>query len=115
MVQNLARDDANESSWSTLRDCLCCLVTGIGRFKPYDRQYCQCRWRVHLLVAQLSVNDGGMPRVLRGTITFLTTGEILPRTSSYVPMFMIAGSACLIAPWIFHLVAQPKLEPARVN
>ena len=39
-------------------------------------------------------------------------GEVLQRTGSYVPIFIIAGSAYLVALAIIHGLA-PRLEPAR--
>lgn len=47
-------------------------------------------------------------------ITSLAVGEILQRTGSDVPIFIIAGSAYLIALLIVHLLV-PNLEPAHVN
>jgi len=41
-------------------------------------------------------------------------GEILERTGSYVPIFIIAASAYLIALLIIHLLA-PRLEPANLS
>jgi ACS family hexuronate transporter-like MFS transporter len=37
-------------------------------------------------------------------------GEILQRTGSYVPVFIIAGSAYLVA-WAVIQVLTPRLEP----
>jgi ACS family hexuronate transporter-like MFS transporter len=41
-------------------------------------------------------------------------GYILDRTHSYVPVFIIAASAYLVALLIIHLLA-PKLEPAAIR
>ena len=41
-------------------------------------------------------------------------GEILERTGSYVPIFIIAGSAYLVPLLIIHLLA-PRFEPAKVE
>jgi MFS transporter, ACS family, hexuronate transporter len=43
----------------------------------------------------------------------LLVGAVLQATKSYVPIFIIAGSAYLIALTIIHLLA-PKLQPAEV-
>ena len=41
-------------------------------------------------------------------------GYILARTGSYVPIFIIAASAYLIALLIIHVLA-PKLEQAKIE
>ena len=40
--------------------------------------------------------------------------EILQRTGSYVPIFIIASSAYLVALLLVHLLS-PRLEPARID
>jgi ACS family hexuronate transporter-like MFS transporter len=43
-----------------------------------------------------------------------TVGLILQYTGSYLPIFIIAGSAYLVALAVIHLLA-PRLEPANVE
>ena len=56
---------------------------------------------------------GGMAGSIGGMLIALVVGEILQKTGSYVPIFIIAGSAYLAALLVIHLLA-PRLEPARV-
>jgi ACS family hexuronate transporter-like MFS transporter len=42
------------------------------------------------------------------------TGFILETTGSYVPVFLIAGSAYLLALAIVHILS-PKLEPVQLS
>jgi MFS transporter, ACS family, hexuronate transporter len=49
-----------------------------------------------------------------GMLIALVVGEILQRTGSYVIIFVIAGSAYLVALLIIHLLA-PRLRPAPVD
>ena len=58
------------------------------------------------------VGIGGMAGAIGGMLIALVVGEVLQRTGSYVPIFIIAGSAYLIALAVVHLLA-PRLEPAR--
>jgi ACS family hexuronate transporter-like MFS transporter len=60
------------------------------------------------------VGIGGMAGAVGGMLIALVVGEILQRTGSYVPIFIIAGSAYLAALLIVHLLA-PRLEPANVE
>jgi ACS family hexuronate transporter-like MFS transporter len=48
-----------------------------------------------------------------GMLIALVVGEILQRAGSYVPIFIIAGSAYLVALTVIHLLA-PKIQPAEV-
>ena len=48
-----------------------------------------------------------------GMLIALVVGEILQRTGSYVPIFIIAGSAYLEALTVIHLLA-PRFQPATV-
>lgn len=57
------------------------------------------------------VGIGGMAGAIGGMLISKVVGYILHFTGSYVPIFIIAGSAYLVALLIFHLMA-PKLEPA---
>jgi ACS family hexuronate transporter-like MFS transporter len=60
------------------------------------------------------IGIGGMAGAVGGMLISIVVGRILEKTGSYVPVFIIAGSAYLIALLIIHLLA-PRLEPARVE
>jgi MFS transporter, ACS family, hexuronate transporter len=60
------------------------------------------------------VGIGGMAGAVGGMLIARLVGEILERTGSYVPIFIIAGSAYLFALLVIHLLA-PRLEPARIE
>ncbi|MBC7932959.1 MAG: MFS transporter [Rubrivivax sp.] len=60
------------------------------------------------------VGIGGMAGAVGGMLIARLVGEILERTGSYVPIFIIAGSAYLVALLIIHLLA-PRLEPANIE
>jgi ACS family hexuronate transporter-like MFS transporter len=60
------------------------------------------------------VGIGGMAGAIGGMLISKVVGYILQWTGSYVPIFIIAGSAYLFALLIIHLLA-PKLEPVDVN
>lgn len=60
------------------------------------------------------VGIGGMAGAVGGMLIARVVGEILERTGSYVPIFIIAGSAYLVALLIIHLLA-PRLEPANIE
>jgi MFS transporter, ACS family, aldohexuronate transporter len=55
------------------------------------------------------VGFGGMAGAVGGMVISLVVGEILQRTGSYVPVFLIAGFAYLAALLIIHMLA-PKLQ-----
>ncbi len=57
------------------------------------------------------VGLGGMAGAVGGMLIAKLTGYILQATGSYVPVFLIAASAYLIALAVIHLLV-PKLEPA---
>jgi len=59
------------------------------------------------------VGLGGMAGSIGGMLIATAAGFILERTGSYWVLFIIAGSAYLIALGVFHLLA-PRLEPARM-
>src|SRR6476661_7494923 len=59
------------------------------------------------------VGIGGMAGAVGGMMIARAVGEILERTGSYVPIFIIAASAYLAALLVFHLLS-PKLEPAKL-
>jgi ACS family hexuronate transporter-like MFS transporter len=60
------------------------------------------------------VGMGGMMGSIGGMMIARLVGEILQRTGSYVPIFIIAASAYLLALLVIHLLA-PRLEPARID
>ncbi|HEX8096967.1 MAG TPA: MFS transporter [Pyrinomonadaceae bacterium] len=60
------------------------------------------------------VGIGGMAGSVGGMLIATTVGLILQYTGSYLPIFIIAGSAYLVALLIIHLLA-PRLEPAQVE
>ena len=60
------------------------------------------------------VGIGGMAGAVGGMVISLVVGEILARTGSYVPVFMIAGFAYLTALLVIHLLA-PKLEGPKLD
>lgn len=60
------------------------------------------------------VGIGGMMGAVGGMIISPLVGYILDRTGSYVPIFIIAASAYLVALAIIHMLA-PKLEPAKID
>jgi MFS transporter, ACS family, aldohexuronate transporter len=60
------------------------------------------------------VGIGGMAGAVGGMLISKTVGYILQSTGSYVPIFIIAGTAYLLALGIFHLLA-PKLEPVNLE
>ena len=59
------------------------------------------------------VGIGGMAGAVGGMMIAWLVGQILHRTGSYVPIFIIAASAYLAALLVFHLLS-PKLEPANL-
>jgi len=60
------------------------------------------------------VGIGGMAGAVGGMMIARLVGEILQRTGSYVPIFIIAASAYLAALLVFHLLS-PRLEPAKLG
>ena len=60
------------------------------------------------------VGIGGMAGSVGGMLIATTVGLVLQYTGSYLPIFIIAGSAYLIALAVIHLLA-PRLEPADVE
>jgi MFS transporter, ACS family, aldohexuronate transporter len=59
------------------------------------------------------VGIGGMAGAVGGMMIARLVGEILQRTGSYVPIFIIAASAYLVALLVIHLLS-PRLEPAKL-
>ena len=60
------------------------------------------------------VGIGGMTGAVGGMLIQTAAGLILYYTSSYLPIFVIAGGAYLVALLIMHLLV-PRLEPARIQ
>lgn len=60
------------------------------------------------------VGLGGMAGMVGGMIIAKTVGYMLQWSGSYVPVFMIAGFAYLLALSLIHLLV-PTLEPAKVH
>jgi MFS transporter, ACS family, hexuronate transporter len=59
------------------------------------------------------VGLGGMAGAVGGMLIAKLTGYLLQVTGSYVPVFLIASFAYLVALGVIHLLV-PRLEPARV-
>jgi MFS transporter, ACS family, hexuronate transporter len=59
------------------------------------------------------VGIGGMAGAIGGMLIQTTVGLVLQYTHSYLPIFIIAGAAYLVALLVIHLLA-PRLEPASV-
>jgi ACS family hexuronate transporter-like MFS transporter len=60
------------------------------------------------------VGFGGMAGAVGGMLIAKLTGYILQWSGSYVPVFLIAGSAYLVALGIVQLL-MPRLAPARLT
>jgi ACS family hexuronate transporter-like MFS transporter len=60
------------------------------------------------------VGIGGMAGAVGGMLISYVVGSILQLSGSYVPIFIIAGSAYLVA-WVVIQLLVPKLEPAPVE
>jgi ACS family hexuronate transporter-like MFS transporter len=60
------------------------------------------------------VGFGGMAGAVGGMLIAKAAGYILQWTGSYLPVFIIAGSAYLVALGFIQLLA-PRLEPARID
>lgn len=60
------------------------------------------------------VGIGGMAGAVGGMLIAKVVGYVLEWTGSYLPVFIIAGSAYLLALGVIQLLA-PKLEPANVE
>jgi ACS family hexuronate transporter-like MFS transporter len=59
------------------------------------------------------IGFGGMAGAVGGMLISIVVGEILQRTGSYVPIFIMAGSTYLMAFGLIHLLV-PRLEPAHL-
>jgi ACS family hexuronate transporter-like MFS transporter len=60
------------------------------------------------------VGVGGMAGAVGGMMISLVVGEILQRTGSYVPIFLLAGTAYLVALLGIHLL-MPRLAPVNLE
>ena len=60
------------------------------------------------------VGFGGMTGAIGGMLIAKVTGYVLQATGSYVPVFIVAGCAYLVALGVIHLLA-PRLEPVRLG
>ena len=60
------------------------------------------------------VGIGGFAGAVGGMLIATFTGFLLQTTGSYLPVFLMAGSAYLIALLVVHLLA-PRLEPAQLD
>lgn len=60
------------------------------------------------------VGIGGFAGAVGGMMIATFTGWLLQTTGSYLPVFLMAGSAYLLALLLVHLLA-PRLEPARLE
>ncbi len=60
------------------------------------------------------VGIGGMAGAVGGMLLSLLVGGILEKTGNYLPVFIIAGSAYLLALLVIHLLA-PRLEPVSLD
>jgi len=60
------------------------------------------------------IGIGGMSGAIGGMLIAKVVGYILEWTGSYVPIFIIAASAYLVALLVVHLLA-PNLEPAKLT
>jgi ACS family hexuronate transporter-like MFS transporter len=60
------------------------------------------------------VGIGGMTGAVGGMMIARIVGEILERTGSYVPIFIIAASMYLLALMVIQLLS-PRLEPAKLD
>jgi MFS transporter, ACS family, hexuronate transporter len=60
------------------------------------------------------VGIGGFAGAVGGVLISTFTGFLLQSTGSYIPVFIMAGSAYLLALAVVHLIA-PRLQPARLE
>jgi ACS family hexuronate transporter-like MFS transporter len=60
------------------------------------------------------VGIGGFAGAVGGMMISTVTGLLLQFTGSYVPVFLMAGSAYLVALMVVHLLV-PRLQPARLD
>jgi ACS family hexuronate transporter-like MFS transporter len=60
------------------------------------------------------VGMGGFAGAVGGMLIATATGFLLQATGSYLPIFLMAGAAYLVAWGVVHLLA-PRLEPAQLG
>jgi len=60
------------------------------------------------------IGIGGMSGAIGGVLLQLATGYVVKITNSYVPMFVVACAAYLVALAIIHAIT-PRLAPARID
>jgi ACS family hexuronate transporter-like MFS transporter len=60
------------------------------------------------------VGIGGFAGAVGGMLVSTATGLLLQATGSYVPLFVIAGTAYLFALVVVHLLV-PRMQPARID
>jgi ACS family hexuronate transporter-like MFS transporter len=60
------------------------------------------------------IGIGGMFGSLGALLLAKVTGYVLQRTGSFLPLFIVAGSAYLIALAIIHILS-PRLQPAQLR
>jgi ACS family hexuronate transporter-like MFS transporter len=60
------------------------------------------------------VGIGGFAGAVGGMLVSTATGMLLEATGSYVPLFVIAGTAYLFALVVVHLLV-PRMQPARIE
>jgi ACS family hexuronate transporter-like MFS transporter len=60
------------------------------------------------------VGFGGMTGAIGGMLIAKVTGYVLQATGTYVPVFIVAGCAYLVALGVIHVLA-PRLEPVRLG
>jgi len=60
------------------------------------------------------VGIGGMAGAVGGMLIATTVGLILQHTGSYLPIFIIAGCAYLVALLVIHSLV-PRMESARID
>src|SRR5580658_26632 len=60
------------------------------------------------------IGIGGMSGAIGGALLQLATGYIVKITNSYVPLFVAACSAYLLALIIIHFIT-PRLAPAKID
>ena len=57
---------------------------------------------------------GGMIGALGGMVLFYITGKVLHQTGNYLPVFVLASLAYVVALLIVHLIV-PRLETAQIE
>jgi ACS family hexuronate transporter-like MFS transporter len=60
------------------------------------------------------VGFGGMTGAIGGMLIAKVTGYVLQATGTYMPVFIVAGCAYLVALGVIHVLA-PRLEPVRLG